>query len=134
MKIVHLIYIEPKLVDSDENIKPKYETFTMGDIYRERLSEESNVSKMVKEEMDKGIIPSLDLTIEMIRMQIDKVEHQNFGLWNFPVNYEQFKYFETLLLQNDYKIEKIFWFRHKDFKRNFEKYYEEPQNKIWFDK
>jgi adenylate kinase family enzyme len=134
MKIVHLIYIEPKLVDSFKSIKPKCKTFAMGEIFRERLNEESDVSKMVKEDMDKGIIPSMGLIIEMIRIQIDKIENQNFGLLNFPRNYEQFKHIEMLLLQYDYKIEKIFWFRHNDLKRNFEKYYLEPQNELWFNK
>lgn len=89
---------QSKLVSSEYNI-PHIST---GDLLRDEVSKGTDLGKDLKEKMDKGMLISDDIMIELIRNKINSSECANgYILDGYPRNIEQAKSYDSLLKELD---------------------------------
>ena len=72
-----------------------------GEIFRENISQETDLGMRVKRLLDNGTLVPDNLTIELVQDQIDRFAHHQGAIFDgFPRNLEQAKALEDMLLVN----------------------------------
>jgi adenylate kinase family enzyme len=142
MRQIHLVFIEPSLpsVAIEEHLSNSLNMpfVSIGDSFREQFKTMDDLTLKIQNCMNQGRLPDTHLTTELIRRQIQNRAFPNFLLPHYPKTFEQYEQLLDMLKDNNYGIEKIWYFKHSDSLDYFQNYYEnsckDPEKKGWFDK
>lgn len=103
--------------------------------FRELIFEEDNeLAKEIKSLLDGGNMVSTNYLEKVLKIQLNKIENQDILLTNFPRTKEQFLMLDNLLTNLNIKIERIWFFKQRNPDEYLKNYFENPENKKWFDK
>jgi adenylate kinase family enzyme len=142
MRQIQLLFIDPSLQDNTASVDLsnflKMPCFSIGDFWRQQVKIKDDLVVKIQSLMDKGELPSTDLTTELIRRNIQNIDFADFILSNYPKTLEEYECFLNMLKNNNYHIERIWYFKHGNsldyFENHYKNHYKNPEHKGWLDK
>lgn len=138
MHQIQFIYIEPHLpidlILNTLNRKSEFKVLYVGDIVRNQLDKNDDLTLQIRECLDFGKIILPNLITELISLNIKELEYPNILMFGYPKTIEQYQDTSKMLLENNYVIEKFWYFEHRDSLQYFHKFYDEPNQKPYLDK